>query len=249
MTGRNMGWQAAVMAAAMAVGVRTAAQEPGQSSDPEVTFSADVTVTQTIVDRTGKTTRQLPGSRYRLERRAGGQMRLTMLATRASPVRGPLADVYAGITVDTDPSTGALQVRDAQGRRLETPAVGSVPAAPAGADDGLVFTADRAQRSAALVERFGQPVGSVRALHRYLARSGRMVEEVLVTPDTALPAELNRLEDGVLVEHHTFEYAPVGDGRLVRARTRSDTALPQGHGARLVAVTSLSGIRVAGGAR
>jgi hypothetical protein len=75
------------------------------------------------------------------------------------------------------------------------------------------------------------------------------VEEWLVTPDTALPVELNRLEDGVLVEHHTFEYAPVGDGRLVRARTRSDSALPQGNGTRLVALTALTGIRVAGGAR
>ena len=207
MTGRNTRWHAAVMAAAMAVGGRAAAQQPAEPTNPEVTFSADVSVTQAIVDRTGKTVRELPGSRYRLERRAGRQMRLTMLATRPSPARGPLADVYAGITVDAEPTTGALQVRDARGRRLETPATSSMPPAPVGADENLVVAAaDRAQRIAALTGRFGQPVGSVRALHRYLARSGRVVEEVLVTPDTALPVELNRLEDGVLVEHHTFEY-------------------------------------------
>ena len=92
-------------------------------------------------------------------------------------------------------------------------------------------------------------MGSVRALHRYLARRGRVVEEALVAPDTALPLELNRLEDGILVEHHTFEYAPLGEHRLVRVRTRSETALPQGKGARMVSLTTLSDIRVNGGAR
>ena len=51
----------------------------------------------------------------------GGGLRTTMLATRRSPARGALADAYAGITVDTDPATGALRVRDAQGSALATP--------------------------------------------------------------------------------------------------------------------------------
>lgn len=250
MTGR-MGWQAAVMAAAMVVGVRAAAAQPAREpTDPDVTFSAEVTVTQAIVDRNGKTMRELPGSRYRLDRRDGGGVRLTMLATRSSPARGPLADVYAGMTVDTDPASGALRVRDAQGRRVGTPVAASLTAAPVEGDDGLVVTSiDRPRRLAALVERFGRPVGTVRALQRYLAKRDRVVEEVLVAPDTALPVELNRLQDGTLVEHHTFEYTPVGDGRLVRARSRSESAVPQGQGVRMVSLTTLTGIRVRGGGR
>jgi hypothetical protein len=154
------------------------------------------------------------------------------------------------MTVDTDPASGTLRVRDAQGRPVATPVAGGVNAASLDGDDGLVVTsADRPRRLAALVERFGRPVGTVRALHRYLAKQGRAVEEVLVAPDTALPTELNRLQDGTLVEHHTFEYAPVGDGRLVRARTRSESAVPQGQGTRMVSLTTLSGIRVRGGGR
>ena len=251
MTARNTGWRFAVVAAAMVAAAHpAAAQQPGEVAGTEVTFSAEVTVTHTIVDRTGKVTRELPGSRHRLERLDGGRVRMTMLATRANPRSGPLADAYAGITVDTDAATGGMRVRDRQGKTIQLASTSGLAMPPASTDDGLVVTSSgRGRRTAAWTEQFGRPVGLVRALHRYLARRGRVVEEALVAPDTALPLELNRLEDGILVEHHTFEYATLGEHRLVRVRTRSETALPQGKGARMVSLTTLSDIRVNGGAQ
>ena len=251
MRNTRSGGPAAAMAATLMVWARVAAAQPaGEPMDPAVSFSADVTVTQAIVDRSGKITRELPASRYRLERLDGGGLRTTMLATRHSPARGPLADAYAGITVDVDPATGTLRARDARGVELTTPPP-AAGAAPAADDDSTLVVApgDRPRRLAALVSQYGRPIGSVRSLERYLARRGRVIEEMLVAPDTAVPIELNRLEDGVLVEHHAFEYAPVGDGRLVRVRARSEAALPERQGERLVSLTMLSDIRVKGAAR
>lgn len=259
MTLKNTAW-AACAAATLASGIAPAlAQPPRTALRPGVTFSAEVTVTQAIVDRTGKTTRELPSSRYRLERRAGGRMTMTMLATRTSPASGPLADPYAGITVDTDPATGGIRIHDVAGALVTPPAPGqsSMDSGPSAArpsaaaafpvpeDDGLIVAAtDRSRRLDALGARFGRPVGKVRALQRYLARRGTVVEEALVAADTGLTMELNLVENGALVEHHAFEYVPVAGGRLVRGRTRSESALPGGSGGRVVALTTLSDIRV-----
>ena len=243
----NRGGRAAAMAATLMVWARVATAQPAnEPMEPGVTFSAEVTIAQAIVDRSGRPTRELPTSRYRLEQLETGGLRTTMLATRPSPARGALADVYAGLTVDTDPATGGLRVRDAQGSALATP-VAPIAALPEpGESSLLVAPAERAPRMAALARQFGPPLGSVRSFQRYLARRGRVVEELLVAPDTAAPAELNRIEHGVLVEHHAFEYAPIGDGRLARVRARSESSLAQPPGSRLVAVTTLSAIRVKG---
>ena len=118
----NRGGRAAAMAATLMVWARVATAQPAnEPMEPGVTFSAEVTIAQAIVDRSGRPTRELPTSRYRLEQLETGGLRTTMLATRPSPARGALADVYAGLTVDTDPATGALRVRDAQGSALATP--------------------------------------------------------------------------------------------------------------------------------
>ena len=45
-----------------------------------------------------------------------------------------------------------------------------------------------------------------------------------------------------------FEYTPIG-GLLIRARTRSESALPDGSGGRVVSVTTLGAIEVGGGGR
>ena len=240
-----------MIAAALAAFARlAAAQPPDEPMEPGVMFSAEVTINQAIVDRSGKPTHELPASRYRLERLEGGGLRTTMLATRPRPAQGPLADAYAGVTVDTDPATGGLRVRDARGAALGS--LGPVPAAPPdhNVDPDLILTpGDRAGRLAALARQFGRPLGTVRSLQRYVGRRGRVIEEVLVAPDTGAAVEMNRLEDGVLVERHLFEYAPIGDGRLARVRTFSESTLPQAADSRLVAVTTLTGIRVQGGPR
>jgi hypothetical protein len=216
--------------------------------EPETTFSAEVTVTHTMIDRTGARVRELPPSRYRLERREGGALRLTMLATRSTPASGPLADRYAGVTVEAG-DDGLPRVRDAHGEALAAPVPPSPGLAPIGDGDGLIArVSDREARLEQLTRRYGRPAGSVGALSRYIGRQGRTTEEVLVAPDTALPVELNRLEGGVLVEQHRFEYAPIG-GLLIRAGTRSESALADGSGGRMVSVTTLSAIAVGGGAR
>ncbi len=250
MKSNRSGWGGAtvVVAAALSAGTAAAAAAP-EWAEPAAGFSAEVTVTHTMIDAKGARLRDLPTARYRLDRDADGAMRLTMLATRSSPARGPLADPFAGITVDTA-ADGGWRVRGASGEALSGPAAAARLPLAAGDDDSLVVrTSDRGRRLAALAQRYGRAAGTVRALARYLERRGRTVEEMLVAPGTGLPVELNRVEDGILVEQHRFEYTPAGDDLLVRSRTESTSAVPDGSGARVVSVTTLSAIQIAGGAR
>ena len=106
--------------------------------------------------------------------------------------------------------------------------------------------AERAQRLAALARQFGPPLGSVRTFQRYLARRGRVVEELLVAPDTAAPVELNRIEHGVLVEHHAFDTPRSATAGWRACAPAANRRSPQPPGSRLVAVTTLSAIRVKG---
>jgi len=246
MTGRTSGWAAAALAAAAMLWARGASAQAALD-EPGAAFSADVTVTHTMIDRAGARIRDLPTTRYRLERRDGGALRLTMLATRSSPASGPLADRYAGLTVEAG-DDGVPRVRDARGETLTLPGAPAAGPMPIGDGDGLIARVrDRSERLGRLARQYGRPAGTVRALARYVSRQGRTTEEVLVAPDTGLPVELNRLEDGALVEHHRFEYRPFG-GLLIRASTRSESALPDGSGGRVVSETTLSAIEV-GGAR
>lgn len=249
MRSNGTGWGGTTVVVAAAISAGTAAAATPERDDPDAGFSAEVTVTHTMVDAKGVRLRDLPTARYRLDRGADGVLRLTMLATRSSPARGPLADPIAGITVDTA-ADGAWRVRGASGQALNGPAAAaSLPLAEADGDSLVVRGRDRGRRLAALARRYGRATGTVRALSRYLERRGRTVEEVLVAPETGLPAELNRVENGVLLEQHRFEYTPAGDDRFVRSRTESTSAVPDGSGTRVVSVTTLSAIQITGGAR
>ena len=78
--------RAAAMAATLMVWARVATAQPAnEPMEPGVTFSAEVTIAQAIVDRSGRPTRELPTSRYRLEQLETGGLRTTMLATRPQP--------------------------------------------------------------------------------------------------------------------------------------------------------------------
>jgi hypothetical protein len=92
-------------------------------------------------------------------------------------------------------------------------------------------------------------VGRLRGFDRYLGRDGKTVRELLVSPDSALPAEMNVVDDGALVERHTFEYVRVSNGSWVRQRSSSEAVVPGRPSQRLVAVTTMDDIRTAGGAR
>jgi len=163
-----------------------------------------------------------------------------------------MADPYAGMIVEFDPAGSGLRLLGSDGQPLPgappLPAGLVPPELARGADDGLVTPArDAVTRRGELGRHFGSRMGSVRRLERYLARHGTRVQEVLVSPATALPVEVNVADGGVLEEHHEFAYDADAHGRLVRTRTRSESRVPGTANERLVSVTTLANVRVTGG--
>lgn len=246
-------WQTAALVAALTAMAHSAgAQSVDTAPADGAVFSADVTIERAVIDGKGRVTRRLPASKYRIERFAGGRSRMAMQASRPGPRIGPLADPYAGMIVEFDPEGSGLRIIGSDGQPLPGAPplpVGLVPPELApGTDDGLVTPAgDAVRRRSELSRNFGTRSGSVRRLERYLARHGTRVQEVLVSPATALPVEVNVADEGVLEEHHEFAYEAGAHGRLVRTRTRSESRLPGTVNERLVSVTTLANVRVAGG--
>lgn len=251
MTFRQLaGWP--LMAAAMFMTTPQAASaQTAPAPRDGAEFSADVVVTRAVVDERGTLVRELPSSRYRLTRFAGGRLRMTMLPpVGLPPGREGMADPFAGMTVETAAGGGAIDVRDKQGRPLSLGASESAGwAAPTDSLDALLppVTA-QAIRKADLEQRFGRARGRVRGLDRYLGRSGSRVEELLVHPESALPAEMNVVDGETLVERHRFDYQRSGSSWL-RRRTASETAMPGTPKQRLLSVSTLDDIRTAGGVR
>jgi hypothetical protein len=238
-----------VLAATGPAAPATAQSTAGNEAD--ATFSANVVVTRAIVDAKGSLVRELPSSRYRLAQFADGRLRMTVLPLIETATAGPLGDAFAGITVENNPASGAIEVRDKQGRPLglDPPPTGGWMAAP-GEPSMLVASADsRAARRTALERRFGAPAGRVRGLDRYVTREGSAVHEMLVHPESALPAEVNVAEGKTLLQHHRFDYRRLADGTWIRRRMASETAMPGTPSQRLVAVSTLDDVQTAGGAR
>lgn len=252
MTTIPMHWRALALAAATTAAASTAMaqtptpQEPAEGAE----FSATVVVTRAVVDPKGALVRELPSSRYRLAQFADGRLRMTMLPPTDLPSTGKMGDAFAGITVENDVATGELQVRDSAGRSLnldrERQSGWAMPAQDA--EPIVAPAADRPTRQAALDRRFGRAVGRIRGLDRYVAKDGTRVHELLVNPESALPAELNIADGKALVERHRFEYARLGAG-WVRSRVASETAMPGTPSQRLVAVSTMNDVRTKGGAR
>lgn len=246
-------WHRAALVMAMVVAATGAhGQTAGATPADGAEFSADVTVERAVIDDKGKVMRRLPSTKYRIERFAGGRSRMAMQASTAGARIGPLADPYAGMIVEFDPAGSGLRVIGSDGQPLPgappLPAGLVPPELAHGADDGLVTPAgDASTRRSELSRHFGTRTGSVRRLERYLATYGTRVQEVLVSPATALPVEVNVVAGGVLEEHHAFAYEERAHGRLVRTRTRSESRVPGTDHERLVSVTTLANVRVAGG--
>lgn len=217
----------------------------------EALFSAEVTVERAVVNDQGRVIRDLPRSRYRIEQFAGGRNRMAMLPSTGGPRIGPLADPYAGMVVEFDPAGSGLRLLGADGRPLPgAPALPTSLAPPElgqGHEGFVTPVRDTAKRRGDLSRHFGKRAGSVRRLERYLDTRGTRWQEVLVEPASALPVEVNVMQDGQLEEHHEFTYAETEPGQLVRTRTRSETRVPGTKGQRLVAMTTLVNVRVAGG--
>jgi hypothetical protein len=248
MSSRQRGWAIAIVAVAI-LSDRSGATAQADGGDAAA-FSAEVTVTRAIVTDDGKLVREVPASRYRLERFASGRVRLTMRPTRTQPAAGPMADAYAGIVVEQD-ADGAVRLLRADG----TPVPGAPPSAtglipeqtlmPGG---WVISVRDAAERRQALTASYGARAGAVNGLDRYVVRKGTSLREVLVSPRWALPVEVNVLAGQTLEERHQFEYVERADGHLVRTRTRSESQLPDGSRQRMVAITALADV-VIGGAR
>ncbi len=176
---------------------------------------------------------------------------MVMLATTPEPRVGPMADAYAGLVVEFDAAAGGVRVLGKDGRPLPgaPPLTGNLmPVELAeGDNNAIVVTNETTARRRDLTRQFGSSVGTLRKMERYLTKSGNRVQEVLVAPATALPVEVNVVEDGVLEERYEFEYENRGRGHLVRTRLRSESRLPGATSERLVSITTLSDVRMAGG--
>lgn len=252
MVNGSIGWRLAAAAAIAALAGSAAAQTVPAEPANGATFSAEVTVTRAILDANGRVVQETPGSRYRIERRPDGVLRMTLRATKTVPATGPLADAYVGITVEPG-EDGRLVIRQPDGRPLAAASDAGAVLPPASGDGDLgvlyVKAAAVQERRRRLREQFGTAVGRVGPLDRYLVRRGHLVEEVLVGPETGLPAEMNILEGGALIEHHRFEYDAIPGGGFVRRMARSESALPGTPGRRLVSVTTVTDVRLMAGAR
>lgn len=243
--------RAPLMAVVMiTIGVAAPAAQSTPAPRDGADFSADVVVTRAVVDERGTLLRELPSSRYRLTRFADGRLRMTMLPPAGvPPAPEGVPDPFAGMTVEADPGSGALDVRDRQGRPVSLGAGNGGWVSPeAPLDAVLPAVAAHPTRKADLERRFGRSRGRVRGLDRYLGRDGSRVEELLVHPESALPAEMNVVDGGTLLERHRFDYQRSGDAWL-RRRTASETAVPGAPGQRLLSVSTLDDVRTAGGAR
>jgi hypothetical protein len=115
-----------------------------------------------------------------------------------------------------------------------------IPAAPAASGvrsvaTGLLLRADeQAQRRVGLEKRFGQAVGQVRGLDRFVRRDGDAVHELLVRTDADLPVEVNIGINGQLVSRAEFTYESQPGVGFVRRRMRAEQLIPKGDGARTV---------------
>lgn len=252
MTGRQR-WCTALATAVIAMaGPRVALAQEAQTAEEGATFSATVVVTHGIVDAKGAPVRELPSARYRVSQLADGRLRMASLASADSTAAGPLTNRFAGMTVQTNPSTGRIEVRDSKGVAVGLPSAPDAAWGQASIEpEALVATrAGRAARREAIERAFGRPLGRLRGKDRFLEQRGSRTRELLVSPDTGLPSELNVVDGGALVERHTFDYARTRTGDWVRRRTSSEAVMPGTAGQRLVAVTTLEDVQVpAGGVR
>lgn len=229
--------RAALVAAwlAGAPGAQAQAVSPGAPADPGVEiYRADVTVEDTIVNEDGEVVETRPATRFRLTRRrvpAGIETEIAYPEAKLH-ARGPLTDPRGGSRYVFTPGAPS-RIYDASGAL-----VASLDDArdDADADDRRVVFADRDRRTreARLRTRLGRPAGRQGTRDRYVAGDGDLVTETLVEPSSMLPVEINVVRGGTL-EHRTWHaYGRMPGGRWYLATTRSESALADGSGRRLV---------------
>jgi hypothetical protein len=111
--------------------------------------------------------------------------------------------------------------------------------------DGFISkTGQRDARIRALESRHGERRDRVGAFDRYVTASPGGESEVLIDRSSGLPVETNVVENGRLVRHSTYEYAPYGSDSLVRNRVRLEHTIPGETGERMFTVMELTNVRV-----
>ena len=237
---------AAVVVAWLAGGgahAQTAAPGARDEQGAEI-FRADVTVEDTIVNEEGAVVETRPTTRYRVTRRqrmAGVETEIAYAPARLFE-RGPLADPRSGFRYVFAPGQ-PTRIYDGAGSLVA--ALDEGPDARDTRDGGLVFAdRDRRTREARLRSRFGRATGRQGQRDRYLASEGDTVTETLVEPGTMLPVEVNVTRGGALEQRAAHTYGRMPGGRWYLATTRSESALGDGSGRRLVSTrthTNVSG--------
>jgi hypothetical protein len=226
-----------------------------QSAGVGERLTADLSLSQTHVTADGQL---LPGSapaaRYRLEHRSdptGATTTITFVELERAVAEGTagrarLDNPFVAVKMELDPK-GGLRLYNRRGDRLREPTAadrrlfGIVNPSPGsqapdtrllagrGGPAQLLIAANRGkERRAELEKRFGAPVERVRGFDRYVASRDGDIDEVLVDPATALPAEVNTVRAGALVSRVQMAYEAKGDTLIRRwfraERTLADTA-------------------------
>jgi hypothetical protein len=106
----------------------------------------------------------------------------------------------------------------------------------------IVGAADGPKRRGNLEQRYGPRAGKVRGLDQFIRKDGAEVHELLASPDSSLPVELNQTNNGRLVSHAQFEYQPFNGNGIARSRVHSERALADG--TRSVSDVSVANITV-----
>ena len=263
---RRIKWVAAL--AAIAATAETAGSQSAEVGD---IFTADVSIGQMHVAADGQ---RLPGAapsaRYRLEHRAGsGAMtKLTLVELERETAEGvagrvALDNPFLAVRMELD-EKGGMRLYNGRGDRLREPTAadrglfgvanggaGSTapdtrPMSTRGRPSNLLVVSGRAgERRAELERLFGPPIERVRGLDRYVTTRRGDVDEVLVDPITALPAELNTVRAGALVSRVQMAYEAKGNHTLVRRWFRAERALADER--RVVTTIDVTNVQVVAG--
>ena len=118
-----------------------------------------------------------------------------------------------------------------------------------GAGHVLAEAGARDRRRGELQRRFGRAVGRVRGLDRFVTVDGRDTHEVLVSPDAALPVELNTVRDDALVARAALRYDPVAAVGHLRRYLRTEQRLTDRSEDRVVTEFELANVAMATGVR
>jgi hypothetical protein len=212
-----------------------AAQSADEGAITEM--SVEIAITRMTVDQDGQSVGPVTPPTVFTVARTGrpGEWRTVMTYPKhKEPATRAAAHPLDGARIEFDESSGATRVYDAAGESnalLSSESSGGPlgSGGPAQWLDGLIATpATQAQRKRALHDTYGDSVGRVRGLDRFLAYRDGVLHEVLADPASALPVEINTVQDGVLASHLVFDYVRRSNDTWVRRGMRAEQIVP-GH--------------------